>query len=152
MIWPFVQGYWAWAASRTKNAGIFDRELDALVHLSEKIDTFMELYSPEDGKPDGSPRQFWSASGFLSMIYHGLFGMEFEENGIRFSPVVPGDLEHLTLANVKYRNSLLSIVIDGHGTHIEQFTLDGRQQQPFFDAAAHRAASNRDPHEVAATA
>ena len=135
MIWPFVEGYWAWAASRSKDADVFGRELKALVRLSEKSDTFMEFYFPEDGKPGGSPRQLWSASGFLSMIYHGLFGMEFEENGIRFSPVVPDDLTHLTLAKVKYRNSLLTIVIDGHGTRIDRFTLDGRQQKPLFDAA-----------------
>ena len=83
MIWPFVEGYWAWAASELGDAQVFGRELEALVKLSEKNDTFMELYRPEEGKPDGSPRQLWSASGFLSMIYHGLFGMAFEENGVQ---------------------------------------------------------------------
>ena len=97
MIWPFVEGYWAWAASESKDAKTFGREFDALVKLSEKNDTFMELYRPEDGKPDGSPRQLWSASGFLSMVYHGLFGMHFEQDGLRFAPVVPERFQQISL-------------------------------------------------------
>ncbi|HYG34875.1 MAG TPA: amylo-alpha-1,6-glucosidase [Clostridia bacterium] len=142
MIWPFVQGYWAWAATDMKNVPVFARELDALVKLSEKNDTFMELYRPEDGKPDGSPRQLWSASGFLSMIYHGLFGMDFVEQGVRFAPVVPEQFEQIVLDNVKYRDSQLRIVVKGHGTRIRQFKLDGKSTKPFF------AASQKGPHEI----
>jgi len=142
MIWPFVQGYWAWAASSMKDVPVFTRELDALVKLSEKNDSFMELYRPEDGKPDGSPRQLWSASGFLSMIYHGLFGMDFTENGIRFAPVVPERTAQLTLENVKYRNANLRIVVLGHGTKVRQFKLDGRVTKAFFPA------SQSGPHEI----
>ena len=143
MIWPFVEGYWAWAASELGDAQVLGRELDALVRLSEKNDTFMELYRPEDGKPDGSPRQLWSASGFLSMVYHGLFGMGFEENGVRFAPVVPERFKELTLSNVKYRDAQLHIVIEGAGTRVRQFKLDGKtQRKPFFPA------SSKGPHEL----
>jgi len=135
MIWPFVEGYWAWAAARMQDAPIFGRELDALVKLSEKNDTFQELYRPEDGKPDGSPRQLWSASGFLSMIYHGLFGMDFTEQSFRFAPVVPERFQQLTLSNVKYRDAQLRIVIKGHGTKIRQFKLDGKKAKPQFPAS-----------------
>ena len=137
MIWPFVEGYWAWAASELGDAQVLGRELDALVRLSEKSDTFMELYRPEDGKPDGSPRQLWSASGFLSMVYHGLFGMAFEENGVRFAPVVPERFQELTLSDAKYRDAQLHLVIKGAGTRVRQFKLDGkRQRKPFFPASS----------------
>ena len=142
MIWPFVEGYWAWAASKTGELPAFSRELDALVKLSEKNDTFMELYRPEDGAPDGSPRQLWSASGFLSMIYHGLFGMDFQENGVRFSPVVPERFEELTLNNLNYRHSQLRLVVKGHGTAVRSFKVDGKAQGPFFDPA------KRGRHEI----
>ncbi len=135
MIWPFVEGYWAWGASRMGDVATFARELDALVKLSEKNDTFMELYRPEDGMPDGSPRQLWSASGFLSMIYHGLFGMDFTEGGIRFAPVVPDRFQELTLNNVKYRDALLRIVVKGHGTKVQRFRLDGKATKPLFPAS-----------------
>ncbi len=142
MIWPFVEGYWAWAASQSRDLPVFTRELDALVKLSEKNDTFMELYRPEDGAPDGSPRQLWSASGFLSMIYHGLFGMDFQENGVRFAPVVPERFEQLTLSNLKYRDSELRVVVKGHGTRVRGFKVDGKAQRPVFDAA------KTGPHEI----
>jgi glycogen debranching enzyme len=143
MIWPFVQGYWAWAASESKDVKVFGRELDALVKLSEKNETFMELYRPEDGRPDGSPRQLWSASGFLSMIYHGLFGIHFEQAGLRFAPVVPERFQQVSLANFKYRGATLQIVVRGHGTKIGKFLLDGRQEQrPVF------AAGSRGNHQV----
>jgi glycogen debranching enzyme len=136
MIWPFVEGYWAWAASQQRDVQTFGRELSALIKLSEKNDTFMELYRPEDGAPDGSPRQLWSASGFLSMVYHGLFGMEFKANGVQFAPVVPADFQELTLSHVKYRDAQLRIAVKGHGTKVREFRLDGKtQRQPFFDAA-----------------
>ena len=92
MIWPFVKAIGPGPPPSGRTSDVFGRELDALVKLSEKNDTFMEFYHPEGGEPGGSPRQLWSAAGFLSMIYHGLFGMEFEENGIRFAPVVSGEL------------------------------------------------------------
>lgn len=142
MIWPFVEGYWAWAATQMKDSPVFERELDALVKLSEKNDTFMELYRPEDGKPDGSPRQLWSASGFLSMIYHGLFGMDFVEDGVRFAPVVPQRFEQLVLDNVKYRDSQLRIVVNGHGRRVRQFKVDGKAAKPFF------AASQKGAHQI----
>jgi Mannosylglycerate hydrolase MGH1-like glycoside hydrolase domain/Glycosyl hydrolase family 65, C-terminal domain len=143
MIWPFVQGYWAWAATSAKDAPTFGRELEALIKLSEKRDTFMELYRPEDGAPDGSPRQLWSASGFLSMIYHGLLGLDFEPDGIRFAPVVPAGYTQLSLSDVRYRDARLQITVRGSGTEIRQFKLDGqKQRKPFF------AAANRGEHQL----
>ncbi len=143
MIWPFVEGYWAWAAASAKDERTFGRELEALVRLSEKNDTFMELYHPEDGAPDGSPRQLWSASGFLAMIYHGLFGMNFEPDGIRFAPVVPDTFKELSLTEVRYREVRLRITLHGHGTEIREFKLDGeKQRKPFF------AATNPGAHEI----
>ncbi len=146
MIWPFVEGYWAWAASQMKDVPVFERELNALVKLSEKNDTFMELYRPEDGAPDGSPRQLWSASGFLSMIYHGLFGMNFQPNGIAFAPVVPSQFQRLSLSNVNYRDAQLSIVVLGNGTKIRQFKLDGKaQRKPVLQTTA------AGPHRIEIT-
>ena len=138
MIWPFVQGYWAWAATTVKDLQTFGRELDALVRLSEKNDTFMEYYRPEDGAPGGSPCQLWSASGFLSMVYHGLFGMNFESDGIRFAPVVPEQFRHLSLTDVKYREARLKITVLGSGTKISEFRIDDQKQSEAFFPAVKR--------------
>jgi glycogen debranching enzyme len=143
MIWPFVQGYWAWAASQKKDVRTFGRELNALIRLSAKNQTFQELYRPEDGAPDGSPRQLWSASGFLSMIYHGLIGMDFQVDGVRFAPVVPEGYEEITLGEVKYRDAELNIKVKGHGTTVREFRLDGNSQRKHFLAAA-----TKGTHEI----
>ena len=136
MIWPFVQGYWAWAASQSKDVAVFNRELEALVKLSQNAATFMEFYFPENGEPGGSPRQLWSASGFLSMIYHGLFGLNFVEQGINFAPVVPATMQELSLTNMKYRQSVLKLKVLGHGTTIASFAVDGQPQaRAFLDSA-----------------
>jgi cellobiose phosphorylase len=77
------------------------------------------------------------------MIYHGLFGMNFEADGIHFAPVVPEQFSHLSLTGVKYRAAKLKITVQGSGTEIREFKLDGqRQSQPFF------AASNRGEHQI----
>jgi hypothetical protein len=143
MIWPFVQGYWAWAAAGMKDEATFARELDALVKLSERAPTFMEYYHPEDGKPDGSARQLWSASGYVSMILHGLFGMEFTDIGIAFAPVVPAGLGELTLSDVRYRDAVLKITVKGHGTRVESFKLDGEPRTSYRVPA-----SLKGPHAI----
>ena len=77
------------------------------------------------------------------MIYHGLFGMAFDETGMRFAPVVPENLQELSLSGVKYRDCLLKITVRGHGTKIARFALDGKPQAaPMLDATL------RGPHEV----
>ena len=69
------------------------------------------------------------------MVYHGLFGMDFRQGGIRFAPVVPERFEQLTLDRVKYRAAELRIVVKGHGTQVRSFKLDGKPQRPLFQAA-----------------
>ena len=136
MVWPFVQGYWAWAAARAKSTSRLEVELDRLRALSERADTFHEFYRPEDGTPDGSPRQLWSAAGYLAMIYHALFGMELGPTAIDFAPVVPPLFDHLTLEGVHVRDMTLNVTVNGAGTEIASFMLDGAAQ------AEHRVASD----------
>ena len=136
MIWPFVQGYWARSAAQLGDVATFQTELEKLVKLSRKNDTFQEFYHPEDAQPDGSPDQLWSASGYLSMILHGLLGISFEEKGIRFKPVVPAQFSQITLQEMQYRQSVLNLNVIGHGTRVAGFKLDGNpSNKAFFDAS-----------------
>jgi hypothetical protein len=128
MVWPFVQGYWAWAAAAQRRLSVFQREFDACLALTQRNDTIQEFYRPEDGAPDGSRRQLWSAAGLLSMIYHGLFGMAFEEDGITFAPVVPQTFESIRLTDMTYRRGTLNITVRGSGARIIRFALDGQPQ------------------------
>ncbi len=125
MVWPFVQAYWGWAASQNQNVGVFSDEFAKMLTLSQKDSTFREFYRPEDGTPDGSPRQLWSASGYLSMVYHGLFGMNIEDDGITFKPVVPDNFHDLDLHGIVYRGGTFDVAVHGSGTQVTSFTLDG---------------------------
>jgi hypothetical protein len=136
MVWPFVQGYWAWAAATQRRVGVFARELTACLALTERTSSIYEFYRPEDGAADGSARQLWSAAGVLAMIYHGLFGMAFQEQGITFAPVVPPMFERISLSNMAYRGSTLDITVSGAGARIARFALDGRPlARPAIDAS-----------------
>jgi hypothetical protein len=126
MVWPFVQGYWAWAAVAQRRLSVFQRELEACLALTQRKGTIQEFYRPDGGVPDGSRRQLWSAAGWLSMIYHGLFGMAFQEDGITFAPVVPRTFESIRLVGVAYRGSMLDITVRGSGVRIARFALDGQ--------------------------
>jgi Amylo-alpha-1,6-glucosidase len=72
MVWPFVQGYWAWAAATRGKVDVFAQELATLAGLAAKAETYHEFYHPDTGRPGGSARQLWSAAGYLAMIHHGL--------------------------------------------------------------------------------
>jgi len=63
------------------------------------------------------------------MIYHGLFGMNFEPDGIRFAPVMPAGYTQLSLSDVRYREARLQITVRGSGTEIREFKLDGQKQR-----------------------
>ena len=62
--------------------------------------------------------------------------------GFAFTSNVPAcdaayqDAHHLSLSDVRYRNSLLTITVTGQGTRVKRFLLDGKpQKQAFFDGS-----------------
>jgi len=71
------------------------------------------------------------------MIFYGLYGMNFESDRLRFSPVKPASLfaETITLENMNYRDMTLAIQVTGHGTQIQSFKLDDiPQAEPVIPA------------------
>ncbi|HZM75324.1 MAG TPA: amylo-alpha-1,6-glucosidase [Candidatus Limnocylindrales bacterium] len=127
MVWPFVQGYWAWAAASRLDVSRLDGELAKLTALAGHAGTFHEFYRPEGGRPDGSPRQLWSAAGYLATVHHGLFGIDADVEEIRFRPVVPARFSSLTLHDFSHRGMTLSLSTSGSGTQIASIKLDGAE-------------------------
>jgi hypothetical protein len=128
MVWPFVQGYWGWAAAARGFPGVFAAELEHLTGLAGRADTFHEYYRP-DGRPGGSARQLWSAAGYLALVHNGLIGAEPDPAGITFRPVVPAGLGPLRLTGLAFRDLTLDVTITGTGTRIAAFTLDGEPRE-----------------------
>jgi glycogen debranching enzyme len=146
MVWPFVQGYWGWAAAARGNVSAFAAELANLAGLAGRAETYHEFYHPDTGRPGGSARQLWSAAGYLAMVHYGLFGLSFAGNEVRFRPVVPPCFTRLRLSGLRYRGATLEVTITGSGNHIESFSFDGVAQ------ADHAVpATLVGPHRVAIT-
>jgi beta-glucosidase len=143
-IWPFINAFWATAAASTGETQIFASELRHVTDLALRSGDFREIYHPITGLAYGGVQsdrtwdsvrhQTWSASGYLNMVYSGLFGMSFEQEGIRLKPVVPSQLgvRGLVLNDLSYRQANLTIAIHGSGSSIRRFWLDGRMQPDAF--------------------
>ncbi|TDV57333.1 MGH1-like glycoside hydrolase domain-containing protein [Actinophytocola oryzae] len=129
MVWPFVQGYWAWAAASRGAAAVFATELTTLATLAARATTYHEFYHPDTARPGGSARQLWSAAGYLAMVHHGLLGISFDEE-IHFQPVVPPGFTSVRLSNLPHRAMTLDLRITGTGT-ITRLDLDGTPRPEF---------------------
>ena len=92
-----------------------------------------EVYNATSGKPDGGwqvgrdwesePDQTWSATAFLGAVHHGLFGMRFTPDGMRFEPSVPAELGELRLTGLRYRGTILDLTFSaGHVTAVHTST------------------------------
>jgi hypothetical protein len=127
-VWPFVQGYWGWAAAARGAVDVFAAELASLAALAARAPTYHEFYRHDNGKPGGSARQLWSAAGYLAMVHNGLFGMAADPDAIRFRPVVPDGFADLRLTDLTHRDLTLDVTITGSGRTVTEFTVDGVTQ------------------------
>lgn len=126
-VWPFVQGYWGWAAAARGAPEVFAAELTALAGLAARAPTFHEFY--RSGRPGGSARQLWSAAGYLALVHHGLFGLRFDDGEIGFAPSVPSGFSRVRLTGLVHRGRTLEIEIMGAGSRITSFSVNGVAQE-----------------------
>lgn len=136
-VWPFVQGYWGWAAATRGAVDVFAAELAALADLAGRAPTFHEFYRPG---PDGSARQLWSAAGYLALVHRGLLGLRIDDELVRFAPVVPPGFARVRVTGLPYRAMTLDVTITGSGTRVASCTVDGVEQPsiPATLAGRHR--------------
>lgn len=156
ILWPVVNGFFARAAITAQDYTVFKNELYAQTHLALDEDKgnydFREIYNPYTGQPDGGWQAFgpahpefhwdscklqtWSATAYLSMLFNGIFGMQFSENSLGFTPYLPEGIEHIELKNLAYRHAILDITVQGKGNTIKTFRLDGTEHQDHQIASA----------------
>ena len=98
IIWPHVNAFYGEAALKAGNREQFNFELRNMADLAlNKSDGhFYEIYNTRTGLPDGgwqkggnlnsSIDQTWCATGYISLIYRGLWGLKATENGLVVSP------------------------------------------------------------------
>ena len=133
-IWPFVQGYYAMAAAKHGRTDVIAHSLKSLKDLAVEAKTFAEFYDYEDGSfPLDRRRQLWSSTGYLAMIYQGLFGITYDVDGLRFSPNKPVSNfpDDIRLVDFKFRDMILDIVVMGSGSVVTSFAVDGVKREQY---------------------
>ncbi len=146
ILWPMINGFWGYAAKEYRQYGIFKNELENEAHLALDADkgdnNFREIYNAYTGKPDGGwqsghtwkscDHQTWSATAYTRLVLYGLLGINFETNGIKFTPYIPEGYGAVELSGIKYRNADLTIRIKGAGKRIKSFSINGKRQPAAF--------------------
>lgn len=129
-IWPFVQSYWNLAAAKTGNEKMLNYGLAAVYRPAALFLSNYENFVAQNGDFDGtainSNRMLWSIAGNMAMVHRLFMGMNFEENGIAFHPIIPKNYGgEKTLSNFPYRDAVLNITVNGYGNKTEWVKLDG---------------------------
>lgn len=130
-VWPFVQSYWGLAAAKAGNETAFMECIAAVTRPTALFLTNKENFVASNGDFAGtqvnSSVMLWSLSGALGLTYKGLFGLDFQVDGLTFRPFVPQALQgQRKLTGLKYREAVLDIEMQGFGNTIRNITLDGQ--------------------------
>jgi hypothetical protein len=130
-LWPFVNAYWLWASAEARNTAGVEHGLASIWRPAALFLTNKENMVASTGHFDGtelnSDRQLWSVAGNLAASYRVLFGMRFDPDRLRFTPMVPPAYDgERTLSGLRYRGATLAITVRGHGDGVASVRLDGR--------------------------
>ena len=130
-IWPFVTALWLEAAKKTGHAAVVTHGVHSLMRGAALNLSNMENFEMVSGQPwvdDGddsgpvvnSQRQLWSVAGYLAMVQKVIFGLDANQQGIRFAPFVPQALrnglfagsQHIALSRIPYKGGHIAVVLD----------------------------------------
>lgn len=140
-IWPFVQAYWTWAGARSGNSAIVEHGIASIYRQAALFLTNKENIVAESGDFNGtevnSDNQLWSVAANLSVVFRIIFGLEYESDRLGFKPFIPERYKgSYVLNNLKYRQTVLDITIEGFGDDIASFELDGEKAPDDFIPAS----------------
>lgn len=133
-VWGVWQSGFSSAASQLGNTELIKKLLAQQIRVCLMNKTFYEVIDSETGTAWRWPGQLWNAAGFISLIFYGVFGMEYNEKGMLFHPAVPKQLENIRLKALPYRKMFLDIYICGWGCRLDFMEIDG-QRSSYVDIA-----------------
>lgn len=116
------------AASRLGNLDLVQKLIAQQIRVCLMNKTFYEVIDSDTGKAWRWPGQLWNAAGFISLIMYGVFGLEYNEEGMYFHPAVPQNLENICLNTLPFRKMVLDIQVCGWGSNLECMDIDGQRR------------------------
>ncbi len=141
-LWPFVGSYWALAQAKAKNEEGTLRAIGAVYRPAALFATNKENFNLDNGDiftELNSSNMLWSLSGNIALTTRILFGIHFEEKGLRIEPFVPETLGGTrTLENFHYRGATLNITVNGYGAKVARLSVNGTKFNPELTIPASR--------------
>ena len=133
-LWPFVASYWTLAQAKAGNEQGTLEGIGSVFRPAALFATNKENFNLDNGDyytELNSSNMLWSLSGNLAITTRILFGIHFEEGGLRIEPFVPQTLAgSRTLDNFPYRGATLNITVNGYGDSVRSLTLNGKALKP----------------------
>lgn len=138
-LWPWVDAWWTIANAKAGNEQGVLHGFGALMRPAALFCTNKENLVLDNGDIAtqlNSSNMLWCLAGNMALTHKILFGIDFQADGLHFSPFVPQVLgQTRTLDNFKYRDATLDISVSGYGSSIKSFKVNGKEQAPFISAS-----------------
>jgi hypothetical protein len=137
--WPFVQAYFNLACAKEKHGSRLSHGIASIYRAAALFGTNKENFTAPTGDPIeteinavNSDAELWSIAANLTNVYRIFFGIKLHADSISFTPFIPKEyVGQKTLKNFIYRNSRLDITINGVGSTIKEFLVDGKATNVF---------------------
>ncbi len=131
-VWPFVQSYWALAGAKAGNEESVMHSFASIWRPAALFLTNKENFVASTGDyastQINSDNMLWSLSGNLALLYRIIFGMNYDQQVLSFTPFIPEAMKGTyVLRNFRYRKATLDITVSGYGNQIASVKLDGKK-------------------------
>lgn len=125
-VWPGWDSILMVGAAYHDNKALAEEIFNSNVRGAAVSLTNKEVINYLTGEGVESDQQLWSIAGTLAGYYRVMFGMNYDEDGIRFNPYIPSWMAGpFELSNYKYRGATLTVKLSGEGDKVKSFKVDG---------------------------
>lgn len=124
-VWGFIQGFYGMALHRYGKTAEFDENLRQMASKACRDGQFSEIWHGDTGEiygglqedaPDGRirmwrsmRRQSWTASAFLALMVHGVFGCQWENGKMTAAPRLPEGVHRARIEGLGDDGQVLSV-------------------------------------------
>ena len=135
-LWPWVASYWTLANAKAGNEEGVMQGIGSVFRPAALFATNKENFRLDNGDIGtllNSSNMLWCLSGNIAITLRMLFGINYEADGISFSPYVPKALADTRyIKGLRYRDATIDVEVSGYGSRIKHFYLNGKEHAPFI--------------------